>query len=63
MVRHEDLAPLKGRRRHPRDRAGGLSTALNDDTLTSAEASTILIAFVTAAGTTWAAPNRDKAEA
>lgn len=37
---------------------GGLSTALNDDTITAAEASTILIAVVTAAVATWAVPNR-----
>ncbi|MGW3936431.1 hypothetical protein [Streptomyces phaeochromogenes] len=43
--------------------AGGLSTAMNDDTVTSAEASTILIAVVTAAVATWAVPNRDKGEA
>lgn len=42
--------------------AGGLSTALNDDTLTSAEASTILIAVVTAAVATWAVPNRQAAD-
>jgi hypothetical protein len=38
--------------------AAGVSTALNDNTLTSAEASTILIAVVTAAVATWAVPNR-----
>jgi len=38
--------------------AGGLATAMNDDTVTSAEASTILIAVVTAAVATWAVPNR-----
>lgn len=38
--------------------AGGLSTALHDDTITSAEASTILIAVVTAAVATWAVPNK-----
>ena len=37
---------------------GGLSTALHDDTITSAEASTILIAVVTAAVATWAVPNK-----
>lgn len=37
---------------------GGLATALNDDTITSAEASTILIAVVTAAVATWAVPNK-----
>lgn len=37
---------------------GGLSTALNDDTITSAEASTILVAVVTAAVATWAVPNK-----
>lgn len=37
---------------------GGLATALNDDTITSAEASTILVAVVTAAVATWAVPNK-----
>lgn len=41
--------------------AGGVSTALNDDTITSAEASTILIAVVTAAVATWAVPNKPAA--
>lgn len=40
---------------------GGLSTALNDNTITSAEASTILIAVVTAAVATWAVPNKKTA--
>lgn len=39
--------------------AGGVATALNnDDILTSAEGSTILIAVVTAAVATWAVPNK-----
>lgn len=38
--------------------AGALATAMNDDTVTSAEASTILIAVVTAAVATWAVPNK-----
>lgn len=37
---------------------GCLSTAMNDDTVTSAEASTILVAVVTAAVATWAVPNK-----
>ena len=38
--------------------SGGLATALNDDVLSKAEASTILIAVVTAAVATWAVPNK-----
>lgn len=41
---------------------GALSTAMNDDTLTSSEASTILIAVVTAAVATWAVPNTPTAQ-
>lgn len=40
---------------------GGISTALNDDTITQAEASTILIAVVTAAVATWAVKNQPTA--
>lgn len=42
--------------------AGGAATALNDDVLTSAEVSTLLIAVVTAAVATWAVPNRKSEE-
>lgn len=42
--------------------AGGAATALNDGVLTSAEASTLLIAVVTAAVATWAVPNKPGAE-
>lgn len=42
--------------------SGGLATALNDDFLSKAEASTILIAVVTAAVATWAVPNKGAAE-
>lgn len=38
--------------------SGGLATAMNDDLLSKAEASTILIAVVTAAVATWAVPNK-----
>lgn len=38
--------------------SGGLATAMNDDILSKAEASTILIAVVTAAVATWAVPNK-----
>lgn len=41
--------------------SGALATALNDDTITSAEASTIAIAVVTAAVATWAVPNKGAA--
>lgn len=40
--------------------SGALATAMNDDILSKAEASTILIAVVTAAVATWAVPNETK---
>ena len=40
--------------------SGSLATAMNDDVLSKAEVSTILIAAVTAAVATWAVPNKTK---
>jgi uncharacterized membrane-anchored protein len=37
--------------------SAALAPALDDDTITSAEAATIIIAIVTAAFATWAVPN------